>query len=360
MTDRARVMHVHFWGDVRLQAGSVDKVIAAFAQMDEHDLDIMVACLGEGVEQRIGTARYCFFSEDRLTNRIANKFLGLNLFTFSRLATLIERERPDLLHVHNRHGLLGPLLGRLSYRPHVLCHYHRRFGNFVVPDAADGLVAVSHAVREALIMATTTAKPVEVVYNPVPVGLGDAPARTAAVRPRLLYGGGRQQKKGFDELEKALAGGLANAFDIVLCGPEFDGYQPPFPARVAGMLPSDAFLGELRQADVVVMPSHHEGFSILLLEALAMGRLVVATRCGGLGEILDDRNALTVPVGDAVALASGLQRAAALFRPEHAEGLSEIQQQAKASAAHFSVSAINRRLAEVYRHFLSLPFEAKA
>jgi hypothetical protein len=29
------VMHVHFWGDVRRQSGSVDKVIAAFSEMDD-------------------------------------------------------------------------------------------------------------------------------------------------------------------------------------------------------------------------------------------------------------------------------------------------------------------------------------
>jgi hypothetical protein len=99
--------------------------------------------------------------------------------------------------------------------------------------------------------------PVEVLYNPVPFEPGDVAIRPAG-KPRLLFGGGRQQNKGFFELEAALAGGLAEQFDVVLCGPAFEGYRPAFPARVAGLLPSAGFLAELYAADVVAMPSHNE------------------------------------------------------------------------------------------------------
>lgn len=350
---QAKIMHVHFWGDVRRQEGSVDKVISAFAGMDEPDIAVTVACLGGGGSERIGTATYHFFSEDRLKNRIVNKLLGLKLFTYSRLAALIERERPDLLHIHNRHALVTPLLASLSFRPRVLCHYHRKFGQFVVPVAADALIAVSGSVRDALVAATHPIMPVEIVYNPVPAGLGQAVVPRGAV-PRLLYGGGRQAHKGFPELEAALAGGLAEAFDIVLCGPGFSDYQPPFPARVAGMLPPTAFLDELRAADIIAMPSHHEGFSILALEALGLGRLVVATQGGGLGEVLSADNALIHEIGDITGLAACLRRSLALLQPERASELEHVQTAARATAARFSAAEINMRLASIYRHYLGL------
>lgn len=354
MTATARIMHVHFWGDVRLLAGSVDKVIAAFAQMDESDLAIAVACPGNGATEHQGSTTWHNFSEDRLKNRIANKLLGLKLFTYSQLATLIGRERPDLLHVHNRHALVGPLLARLPYRPRVLCHYHRKFGEFVVPAEADGLIAVSQAVREALISAVRPTVPVEVLHNPVPSGLGAGEPHAVGARPRLVYGGGRQQNKGFFELEAVLADGLAECFDVVLCGPGFDGYQPPFPARVAGMLPSAEFLAELRAADVIAMPSHHEGFSILALEALGLGQLLVATQGGGLGEILDADNALIHPVGDAPALAACVRRALALLEPTNAAERQRMRQAAIATAARFSIAEINRHLAGIYRRYLNM------
>lgn len=353
MSAPKKIMHVHFWGDVRLQTGSVDKVIAAFAQMNEPDLAMAVACLGSGQSEVFRSATCHFFSEDRLKNRIANKLLGLKLFTFSELVTIVDQERPDLLHVHNRHALVPGLLARLRYRPVTLCHYHRRFNEFVVPVEVDGLIAVSQAVRDALILAVQPSIPVEVLHNSVPTGLGICEEHRANSRPRLVYGGGRQRIKGFFEIESALTNGLADEFEVVLCGPGLDGYQPSFPARVAGMLPSEGFLAELRAADVVAMPSHHEGFSILALEALGLGKLLVATQGGGLGEILDAKNALIHPVGDAQALAACLRDALVLLQ-EGANEREQLRQAALMTAERFSVAAINRHLAAIYRKYLEM------
>jgi len=57
----------------------------------------------------------------------------------------------------------------------------------------------------------------------------------------------------------------------------------------------------IRESDVLVMPSREEGLGSVVLHALALGKPVVATRAGGLPEIVPaDR---LVPVGDAEALA---------------------------------------------------------
>jgi glycosyltransferase involved in cell wall biosynthesis len=64
--------------------------------------------------------------------------------------------------------------------------------------------------------------------------------------------------------------------------------------------------------DVFCLPSYMEGCPNVVLEALASGRGVVATRVGGIPEIVSDRTGILVPPGDAEALADGL--AAALDR----------------------------------------------
>jgi glycosyltransferase involved in cell wall biosynthesis len=350
------VLHVHFWGDVRLGAGSVDKVLAAFAQMDDEAFAVGIACLGEGDTEPYGRAILYPFAEDYLKNKVCNKLLGLKIFTFSRLRDLIKQLRPALLHFHNRHALVDRLIQSLDYRPWVLCHYHRKFGEFVVPSAADGLVAVSAAVRQALIAACAPGVPIEVVYNPLPGGVvAMAPMPLCGRKPRLLYGGGRQRNKGFFELEAALSTTtLAQQFDIVLCGPELAGYTPPFPARVAGLLASSAFLDEMCQADVVAMPSHHEGFSILALEALGMGKLLVATTGGGLGEILDRNNALLHDVGNSDQLAERLAQAARLINDEQGKQRDALYRAALTTVARFSIDAINRDLAAVYRRYLNI------
>lgn len=62
-------------------------------------------------------------------------------------------------------------------------------------------------------------------------------------------------------------------------------------------------------ADVLVLPSHAEGFAMAVLEGLAHGLAVVTTRVGAHDEVLEDgRTCLFVPVGNPVALAETLAR----------------------------------------------------
>lgn len=61
--------------------------------------------------------------------------------------------------------------------------------------------------------------------------------------------------------------------------------------------------------DIAVLASHYEGMGRVLLEAQAAGKPVVATRAGGMPEIVKDgHTGYLVPVGDARALAQALER----------------------------------------------------
>jgi glycosyltransferase involved in cell wall biosynthesis len=58
--------------------------------------------------------------------------------------------------------------------------------------------------------------------------------------------------------------------------------------------------------DAFVLPSHHESFGIVFVEAMAAGRPSVATRCGGPESILDASTGVLVPVGDRDAIADAM------------------------------------------------------
>jgi glycosyltransferase involved in cell wall biosynthesis len=62
-------------------------------------------------------------------------------------------------------------------------------------------------------------------------------------------------------------------------------------------------------ADVVTLPSYMEGCPNVVLEALACGRPVVATRVGGIPEIMSDACGRLIPPRDANALAQALNAA---------------------------------------------------
>jgi glycogen synthase len=51
--------------------------------------------------------------------------------------------------------------------------------------------------------------------------------------------------------------------------------------------------------DFVVIPSHYDGFPNVLIEAAALGRPLLASRCGGMRDLLDERAALLFEPGDA-------------------------------------------------------------
>lgn len=87
-------------------------------------------------------------------------------------------------------------------------------------------------------------------------------------------------------------------------------------AQDLGLSPRIHFLGNrqdvpdlLAAMDIFVLPSHSEGVSLALLEAMAAGLPVIVSEVGGLPEVVQhEENGLLIPVGDAEALAHSLSR----------------------------------------------------
>jgi glycosyltransferase involved in cell wall biosynthesis len=79
--------------------------------------------------------------------------------------------------------------------------------------------------------------------------------------------------------------------------------------RFVGALPRERVLELFAAADASVLSSSWENFPHSLVEALAVGAPVIATRVGGVPEIVEDGvNGLLVPAGDAAALAAAIRR----------------------------------------------------
>ena len=79
--------------------------------------------------------------------------------------------------------------------------------------------------------------------------------------------------------------------------------------RFLGPQPRERVLELFRAADASLLSSSWENFPHTVVEALAVGTPVVATRVGGVGEVVHDgENGLLVPAGDSAALADGIRR----------------------------------------------------
>ncbi len=80
-------------------------------------------------------------------------------------------------------------------------------------------------------------------------------------------------------------------------------------ARFLGPLPRDKVLELFRAADASLLSSAWENFPHAVIESLAVGTPVIATRVGGVPEVVTDgENGLLVPAGDPKALAAAIHR----------------------------------------------------
>ncbi|HEU4419722.1 MAG TPA: glycosyltransferase, partial [Planctomycetota bacterium] len=147
---------------------------------------------------------------------------------------------------------------------------------------------------------------------------GDALAARAQLglplQGRLLLGVGRLVPgKGFLAAARALES-LPGDVSLVLVGdgPERTAIGSAGTGRVRflGVLPPERMALAYRAADLLVLPSEREGWPNVVTEALACGLRVVATRVGGIPEILGDpvpgSLGALVPPRDAEALAAAL------------------------------------------------------
>jgi glycosyltransferase involved in cell wall biosynthesis len=100
--------------------------------------------------------------------------------------------------------------------------------------------------------------------------------------------------------------------------------------------------------DVFALPSAFEGLSVALLEAMALGRPVVATRVGGTPEVVrDGTEGFLVPPGDQGALAEGIAR---LLRDRDLSD--RMGKAARQRADAFDIRQAIRRMEEVYAELL--------
>lgn len=195
---------------------------------------------------------------------------------------------------------------------------------------ANAIAAVSPPLRRALHdggwhPASQTA----VLPNPVDFAFFTPPASRPKPPPLVWASAGRLVPvKGFDVLLRAVARGVARGLPIRLHlagdGPERTALQHlardlaiQDRVRFLGHVPPRGIRRLLQRAHGYVLASHHETFGLPVLEALACGCPVLATRCGGPEYVVPPGSGLLVDAGSVAALSKGLlQMSQRLQRPE--------------------------------------------
>jgi glycosyltransferase involved in cell wall biosynthesis len=223
----------------------------------------------------------------------------------------------------------------------------------------DRVLAVSSTLAKMAIALGVPVSCVQVMPNSVDIRQFSPPDRDR--EPVMLFVGSLAEIKGIRFLIQAVPAVRARwpEYRLVVVG------EGPLRAELAalaetlGVSSAVQFLGPLppgqvrdwmRRARLLVLPSLEEGFGVVLIEALACGTPSVASRIGGIPDVIVPEVGVLVPPADVEALTQGISSILALSPVQYAEVSRLARRRAE---IHFSRDIIARMLMDVYRSVLT-------
>jgi glycosyltransferase involved in cell wall biosynthesis len=238
-------------------------------------------------------------------------------------------ERYDIVHLHTKrahalslwlpHGPGRPkyvVTRRMDYPEgrnwYQRCLYNRR---------VDRVVAISQTIADQLVAAGVGRTKIRVIYSGIDPCRFSGASRAVRARPDVPVIGTAavlEERKGHRTLLEAarLLKDRGYRFELALAG---DG---SLKERLRAMIDSlglteevalSGFVSDIPQflagLDIFVLPSLYEGLGVAALEAMAAGKAVIASRVGGLAEIVvDSETGLLVPPADSESLARAMAK----------------------------------------------------
>lgn len=256
-----------------------------------------------------------------------------------RLVRFLRNGRFDVVHCFSFTAELWVRLALILAPGAALVASMRDMGHALTPmqwriksricRSACAVISNSTRAAERIRAVLDSFPPVHVIANGIDVPAPLESSRQAALRVEMgatddralaLFVGRLTHQKNVELLLTALAAlppGQRPRLALAGSGPLHESLQAR--ARHLGLGDDVRFLGERRDArelmqaaDFLVLPSRDEGLSNVVLEAMAAGRPVLATRVGGNAELIEnDNTGVLFDCGDAAALTIALDRATA-------------------------------------------------
>ena len=266
-----------------------------------------------GKRQEKGTAGRNLLDEIARTRRI-----------FRDLRDALKRETYDAAHLNTSCGTFGLFRDLLAARKikkkglRLVTHFHCDvpywIGNSVSKWALGNLVALSDV---RLVLCENSRLYLENTFgassHKIPNFLDDAMIREndkpiADTLSTAFFVGRVEEAKGARELYD-LAARLPH-ITFRVAGAVSDtvaAWNRPQNLLLVGSLPHAEVLSEMDRADIFIFPSHSEGFSLALTEAMARGLPSVVTDVGANADMLAEGCGSVVPVGDVDAMANAIE-----------------------------------------------------
>jgi L-malate glycosyltransferase len=295
----------------------------------------------------------------------------LDLRAAWKLRRTIQRLGVHAVHAHTSHavtigavGVLGtsvPLVAsrRVDFPLRRGPLSRRKYGR------AARIIAVSEAVKRVLISGAVPARRIDVVPDGTDVTRPMLPAASGMLRQLGIPAGapfvvqvaqlvGHKDPLNFVRAMRTVIDAVPAAHALLVGeGPlRADATEESRRLHIDGQVHFAGYRDDadslLAAADVVVLSSREEGLGSVLLDSLVFGRPVVATRAGGIPEVvIDGQTGVLVPVEDPQALGTSIAR---LLRDP---GLrARMGAAARRRAAEFSVARMTERTIAIYEEVI--------
>ncbi len=311
-----------------------------------------------------------FIPTHRSTGRVQK--IGIALGACVRLATLLASRQVEAVHVHVSSG--GSFLRKLplfamalAARRPLIVHVHG--GNFIgfhrnasplmraainlCLRRAQAVVALSPSWARRL--ADLSGRRVDCIVNPAPTAPPSACDRPAPPGLRVLFLGHLLREKGvFDLLEafarithahpdatleiagEGLSKEVRHAADALGLGDR---------VRLHGWVDGARKERLLAQGTLLVLPSYMEGMPVCVLEAMTHGLPVVATKVGGIPDLVQDGvTGYLVEPGKPALLAEAIDKLLAAAGTRHRMGVAA----QRIATQGFGIAAVRGQLRQVY------------
>ena len=303
--------------------GTVNMMVDLACMQARMGQDVVVASSGGGFEpllRRHGIT-HIPLQQSRQPWRVPSMIAGFN--------RLIDRFDPDIVHAHMMTGALISRFGSMRRRFALVTTVHHELQKSAsLVRAGDRMVAVSDAVALTLEERGIAKERLSVVLN----GAVGAPrlvcrpmARQVRLRhPNVVCVAGLYRRKGIADLLKAFALVRTQSEDqreflpapylyLIGDGPERSAMEAlAAELGIADAVEFTGFVADPRPylacADVFALASHQDPCPLVIAEAREAGCAIVATRVGGIPDLLDDGAAgVLVPPGDPAQFAAKLR-----------------------------------------------------
>ncbi len=297
-----------------------------------------------------------------------------------RFVRSLRAIRPAVFHAHLtwslscKFGLAAAIVARIpaivatqQLFPVIVYRWFTRLQQRFIIGRIGKYIAVSQDVGRQLHQTFNVPEgKIRVVHNGILLEPFTCPTRNPAIlsaalncrssgQPLVLTNARLNPQKGLDYLLEAVALVPEAIFIIAGEGPE----RPKLEKQVknSNLGGRVIFLGFRRDipdllagCDLFVLPSLFEGLPLSILEAMAAGKPVIATKIGGTDEaVIQEETGLLVPPGDAAALAGAIRRL--LAEPELARQFG--QSGKKRVYKEFSAQAMVRKTVQIYNELLA-------